>query len=71
MSEYPAAFRHDGPGKFVGCHRFDQSALMREFGLGVWNLAVHPGEQKSVFASESLITHHNVFKILFITVQVT
>ena len=38
--------------------------LMQEFGLGVWKLTIHP-EQKSVFASERLITHHNVIKIVF------
>ena len=63
--DYPAAFRHDGPGRFVGCHRFDQSALslilIREFGLGVWNLAVHP-ERTSIFFIERWVSHHNVIK---------
>ena len=62
---YDAAWRHDGPGRFVGCHRFEQSALsvilIREFGLGVWNLAVHP-ERTSVFAIRRWITQYHVVK---------
>ena len=62
---YDAAWRHDGPGRFVGCHRFEQSALsvilIREFGLGVWNLAVHP-ERTSVFAIRRWITRYHVVK---------
>ena len=63
--DYHAAWRHDGPGRFVGCHRFDQSALslilIREFGLGVWNLAVHP-ERTSVFRAVREITHYHDIK---------
>ena len=37
-------------GVFIGCHRFDQSAmsmiLIREFGLNVWDLVVHREEEK-------------------------
>ena len=37
--------KNKGAGVYIGCHRYDQSALdmilIREFGLKVWNLTVH------------------------------
>ena len=49
-----------GTGMYIGCNRYDQSALamilIREFGLQVWNMTVHD-EVKTLVHVQRAVTH--------------
>ena len=53
-------------GVFIGCHRFDQSAmsmiLIREFGLNVWDLVVHREDEKKVLIVKRAVVTHELVK---------
>ena len=58
--------RKKGYGVYIGCHRYDQSAmamiLIREFGLRIWNLTVH-SETRGLFYLERKGITHQIIKI--------